>query len=208
MSTHPKFTRIFDGVADRSIMHALWRRHDDAPFDKIRWSGGRDVGTWFEISQEAHDDMFELMPPIWLGSSMFAMSEALTESVHSVFVDHSIIGERRFFHGYCDLRLKGAAMSLRAAITARLTGSANDEVTRDEKLEAIWDTTPHEYRGYAGAINPDAWDAASIGKRTMLVFRSGGSSLVCLENLTDNEIARAYNPKYRETLLNRHAMAA
>lgn len=51
-------------------------------------------------------------------------------------------------------------------------------MTRDEQLKAIWRTTHRDYRGMLD------------GQRTILVLRQGGTHLVPLTNLTDDEIAR------------------
>lgn len=51
-------------------------------------------------------------------------------------------------------------------------------MTRDEALNAIWRYTHKDYRGMID------------GERTILTLRQGGTTLVCLKDLTDEEIAR------------------
>lgn len=40
--------KVFQGVASRQQMYALFNRHSQAPADLHRASGGRYVGEWFE----------------------------------------------------------------------------------------------------------------------------------------------------------------
>ncbi|MFC3637311.1 DUF1419 domain-containing protein [Camelimonas fluminis] len=208
MAATTKFTRIYQSVASSSAMYALWARHNDAPFDDIRLSGQRDVNTWFEVTKEAFDMMLGLMPPIWLGQGAFAICEAMTDSIHAVFIPAEINGALRFFAGYLDLSDRKSTERLRQAIVERLTASGPSLASRDEKLETIWNTTHRDFRGYAGSVDPDIWDAASMGKRTVLVLREGGTTLVCLEHLNDGEIDRLYNPAYERRSLERAAEAA
>jgi len=59
-------------------------------------------------------------------------------------------------------------------------------MTRGEKLEHIWSSTPDDYRGYAG----HRWPLTTRGERTVLVLSGGlGTVLKPLRDLTDDEIA-------------------
>ncbi len=77
---------------------------------------------------------------------------------------------------------------MRAAIIAHETGAV-DSMTREEKLEAIWNATHPDFRGVAGATNPHAWPPEHHGKRTILFNAGGqGSVLKLLEDLSNDEI--------------------
>jgi len=54
-------------------------------------------------------------------------------------------------------------------------------------LRLIYRWTPSDYKGRAGQYNPEAWAEADRGKPTVMVFRNG-STLILLENMTDEEI--------------------
>lgn len=82
----PAHRKVFEGVASRHEMYALFNRHAQAPFDDNRMNGTLYVGEWFEISEADHDHMFEILPPLFYSGDMFAMREFLAASVTSVFL--------------------------------------------------------------------------------------------------------------------------
>ena len=47
----PAHRKVFEGVASRHEMYALFNRHGQAPFDDDRMNGTRYVGEWFEVSR-------------------------------------------------------------------------------------------------------------------------------------------------------------
>lgn len=86
---------------------------------------------------------------------------------------------------------------MRAAIIAFET-RAFDSMTRAEKLEAIWAWAPDDYKGIAGAADPEAWPTEHLGKRTILVNGGAlGTVLKLLEQLTDTEIEEKLAPQAR-----------
>ena len=186
MSIQPPFRKVFEGVATRSQMFALFNRHSDTPgVDPL--SGKPYASEWFEIEASSYHFMLALLPPLFQRTGMFGMSEYKAGNVTSVFFAIRIRGRERWFHGFCDLSDKRSPDAMRAAIIARETG-AIDSMTREEKLEAIWSATPADYRGIAGEANPDAWPEHK-GKRTILTYVAGqGTTLKLLEDLTDEEI--------------------
>lgn len=132
--------------------------------------------------------MFEVLPPIFLTTTMFAMSEARAGSVHSVFFAITILDRRRWFHGYCDLADRGSPHRMRAAILASETNILDGFATRDEKLQAIWENTHPDFCGTATASPPDAWPPEYRGRQTIVVYEEGsGTVLKLLEHLTDFE---------------------
>ncbi|AYG64323.1 MULTISPECIES: DUF1419 domain-containing protein [Rhizobium] len=177
--------KVFQGVATRPQMFRMFDRHVQRP---NRWDGDATplyAGEWFEIAEAEHDYMFEILPPLWIRGSMFAMREFLTSSVTSVFFALRIDDAIRYFHAYCDLSDKTSVETMRVAIIDRESCHIR-AMTRDERLEHIWSTTADDYRGYAGA----RWPAAARGKRTVLLYgRKEGSFLKLLEDLTNDEIA-------------------
>lgn len=181
------FRKVFPGIATVEDSAALRAHHDDLPPDELM-DGRCYADEWFEIPQEFYDDALDALPPLFMRSGMFAMSEFKGADVASVYFALRIRARGRWFHGFCDLRDPRAPEAMRAAIIARETGSV-ESMTRDEKLELIWNTTPEDYRGYAGSLNPDAWPPAHRGKRTILMHGGGvGTVLTLLEDLSDVEI--------------------
>lgn len=181
------FQKIFEGVATRQKMFELFNQCPHCS-DEDRFSGKIYVGRWFEITHGGYEAMFEILPPLFVRSGMFAMSEFKAGAVTSVFFEIAILGHKRWFHGYCDIADPGSPETMRAAILAReaagLTG-----MTREEKLELIWENTHPRFRGVPGQANPHAWSAEHRGKRTMLVNGGGlGTVLKLLDQLTDLEI--------------------
>lgn len=187
MSSHQPFRKIHSGIAAGEKMCALFNRHADLPIEQ-RISGDTYAGEWFEISQADYLNMLDVLPPLFMRSGMFGMSEFKAENVTSVLFEITIRGRRRWFHGYCDLSDRQSPDRMRAAIIAFETGAV-DSMTRAEKLEAIWLLTDDDFKGIAGALNPSAWPPEHRGKRTILVNGGGlGTILKLLEDLTDAEI--------------------
>jgi hypothetical protein len=48
MFVSPAIRKVFEGVASRHEMYALFNRHSQSPFDDDRMNGTRYVGEWFE----------------------------------------------------------------------------------------------------------------------------------------------------------------
>ncbi|MGV1898272.1 DUF1419 domain-containing protein [Agrobacterium vitis] len=48
MFNPPTIRKVFEGVASRHEMYALFNRHSQAPFDDNRMNGTLYVGEWFE----------------------------------------------------------------------------------------------------------------------------------------------------------------
>lgn len=187
MSNHPPFRKVFECVATREQMFALFNRHSDTPgVDTL--SGKAYASEWFEIEASSYHFMLGLLPPLFQRTGMFGMAEYRAGNVTSVFFAIRVRGRERYFHGFCDLSDKRSPDAMRAAIIARETG-AIDSMTRGEKLEAIWTATHADFRGIAGNANPDAWPPEHQGKRTILIDVAGlGTTLKLLEDLTDEEI--------------------
>ncbi|MBP1884921.1 MULTISPECIES: DUF1419 domain-containing protein [Sinorhizobium] len=185
MTSSPAIRKVFQGVASRQQMFRMFDRHAQRP---NRWEGDATplyAGEWFEIAEAEHDYMFEVLPPLWIRGSMFAMCELLTGSVASVFFALRIDEALRYFHGYCDLSDKAFVEAMRVAIVERESRPVR-AMTRKERLEHIWSSTADDYRGYAG----ERWAEASRGKRTVMLYGGKeGTFLTLLEDLTDDEIA-------------------
>ncbi|MCR5860602.1 DUF1419 domain-containing protein [Mesorhizobium sp. J428] len=197
MTSPPPFRKVFDGVATREQMFQLFNRHKDTPgVDPI--SGTPYTGEYFEIAAEQYHFMLALLPPLFMRTGMFGMSEFKAGNVTSVFCAMRIRGRERWFHGFCDLSDKRSPDTMRAAIIAHETGAV-DSMTREEKLEAIWSATNADFRGIAGEANPDAWLVEHHSKRTILVHAVGqGTTLKLLEDLSDEEIdSRMQNVRAR-----------
>jgi hypothetical protein len=185
MQNTSPFRKIFHGVATGQQMFGLFRRYSDAPFDADRTHGRRDAGEWFEIGEREYDYMLDILPPRFMRGGMFAMSEFLAGSVTSLFLAIGIDSKSRWFHGYRDLSDKGSPDRLRAAIIERESRSVG-AMSRQEKIEHIWSTTPVDDRGYAGK----GWPQALQGKRTILACNGNHvTDLKLLDHLTDDEIA-------------------
>lgn len=183
--TSPAIRKVFQGVADRHQMFQMFDRHSQLP---NRWDGNTTslyAGEWFEIGEREHDYMFEILPPLWIRGTIFAMREFLTGSVTSVFFALRIDEAIRYFHGYCDLSDPQFAERMRVAIIERESRPVR-AMTREERLEHIWSCTADAYRGYAGDYSPEIASA----KRTVLFYAGkAGSALKPLDDLTDEEIA-------------------
>lgn len=183
MSNQPPFRKVFEGIATRTQMFALFNRHSDTPgVDTL--SGKPYASEWFEIEASSYHFMLSLLPPLFQRTGMFGISEYKAGNVTSIFFAIRIRGRERWYHGFCDLSDKRSPDAMRAAITARETGAV-DSMTREEKLEAIWSATPVDFRSIAG----EAWPPEHHGKRAMLTYVAGkGTTLKLLEDLTDEEI--------------------
>lgn len=177
--------KVFQGIADRRQMFRMFDRHAQRP---NRWEGDESAlyqGEWFEIGQADHDHMFEVLPPLWMRSDMFAMREFLTGSITSIFFTLSIDGRVRYFHGYCDLSDRVSAAQMRDAIVERETRPGR-AMTREERLDHIWSSTHDEYRGFADRRFPDA----QRGNRIVMMCASWQDrDFKLLAELTDAEIA-------------------
>ncbi|GAC1045336.1 DUF1419 domain-containing protein [Rhizobium sp. No.120] len=185
MTPSPAIRKVFQGIANRSQMFRMFDRHHQRP---NRWGGDATplyVGEWFEIGEAEHDYMFEILPPLWIRGSMFAMREFLTGSVTSVFFALRIDEAIRYFHGYCDLSDRPSVETMRVAIIEHESRPVRS-MAREERLEHIWSSTADDYRGYAG----ERWPDASRGKRTVMLYGGkGGTFLKLLDDLSDDEIA-------------------
>ena len=183
--TFSPIRKVFQGIADRRQMFAMFDRHAQRPDRGQGDAGSLYAGEWFEIGQAAHDYMFEALPPVILAVDMFALREFLTRSVTSVFFTWWIDGRARYFHGYCDLADITSGRRMREAIVERETRPVR-AMTRQERLEHIWSSTHDDYRGYAG----ERWPAPDRDKRTITVYggRHGTTSKL-LDGLTDAEIS-------------------
>lgn len=185
MNTFPAIRKVFQGVASRQQMFHMFDRHRQRPRRFEDDASTLYAGEWFEVDQICHDYMFEILPPLWIKTEMFAIREFLTGSVTSIFFTLSIDGRIRHFHGYCDLADKGSPERMRTAIVER-ESRPDRSMTREERLEHIWSSTADDYRGYVG----ERWPAADRGKRTVVFFaKPGGTTLKLLEDLTEVEIA-------------------
>ncbi|KQT04624.1 hypothetical protein ASG42_23545 [Rhizobium sp. Leaf391] len=185
MNPSPAIRKVFQGVATRQQMFRMFDRHTQRP---NRWESDASslyAGEWFEIAATEHDYMFEILPPLWIRGSIFAMREYLTGSVTSVFFTLRIDGVIRHFHGYCDLSDRSAVELMRVAIVDRESRPVRS-MSRDERLEHIWSSTADDYRGYAG----DRWPQSDRGCRTVVLYGGKeGTFLKLLDDLTDEEIS-------------------
>lgn len=177
--------KIFQGTTSRQQMFSLFDRHAKRPTRGQDDAAVLYAGEWFEISEACHDYMFEILPPLWIRGSMFAMREFLTGSVTSVFFALRIDGVIRHFHGYCDLSNHSSVESMRLGIFERESRPVR-AMTRVERLEHIWSATADAYRGYAR----ERWPAAMQGQRTVMLWSIGNGTISkLLSDLTDDEVA-------------------
>ena len=190
MPVHPSFRKIFPVVASREAMFALTNRNSKAPFKEGRVNGTLYSGSWFEVAAAQYDEMLDIMPPLFLRPDMFAMSEFNGGKIAIVFVTLMIAGVRRWFLGFCDLAISSSPEMLRDAIVTRETGPDPDRLIREEKLEAIWNATSWEWKGYAGVAQD--WEPHHLGKRTIVDSRGDlrPSVLCLLDHLSDEQIER------------------
>ena len=189
----PRNRKVFEGVASRREMYALFNRHSEAPFDEFRMSGRRHVGEWFEVSQAEYDHMFNILLPLFIRGDMFAMGERLAESVTSIFLSLRIDGRLRWFHGHCDLADSGSPDRLRATIIERESRPVR-AMARQEKLDHIWSTTGAGFRAYADNRFP----GGLRGRPIVLVYTAAQARIwKLLDKLTDDEIAAKLPVQFR-----------
>ncbi|WP_159952660.1 DUF1419 domain-containing protein [Rhizobium sp. 18065] len=185
MNTSSPTAKVYQGVASRQQMFRMFDRHHQRP---NRWDDDAMslyTGEWFEIGEAEHDYMFEILPPLWIRGSVFAMREFLTGSVTSVFFALRIDGSIRHFHSYCDLSDQGSVERMRVAITERESRPIR-AMTRQERLEHIWSTTVDQYRDYSEENCPQSLP----GRRLITIYGAAGAvQQTLLDDLTDNEIA-------------------
>lgn len=190
----PAIRKVYEGVASRHEMYALFNRHAQAPFDDDRIAGTRYIGEWFEISEADHDHMFEILPPLFYRGDMFAMREFLAASVTSVFFALRIDDRTRWFHSYCDLGDRPSLDRMRSEIIARESRPMR-AMSRQEKLDHIWSITGPDYRGYADARFP----ANLRNRQIVLVYRAAqGRIWKLLDDLTAEEIASKLPVQFRQ----------
>jgi len=202
VNTSSQIRKVYQGTADRHQMFRLFDRHAQRP---NRFKGDSSMlyaGEWFEITEREHDYMFEVLPPLWIRGSMFAMREFLTGSVTSVFFALRIDGVIRHFHGYCDLSYERSVEEMRLAIIERETRPMR-AMTRDERLEHIWSTTADAYRGYSDQTSPQYLPDQRV---ISLYTKARSARLKLLDDLTDDEVASKLPVQLRH--LGRAAAAA
>jgi hypothetical protein len=166
-------------------MFTLFDRHARRPNRREEGASILYAGEWFEITEAGHDYMLEVLPPLWIRGSIFAMREFMTGSVTSVCFALRINRAIRYFHGYCDLSDGNSVEAMRQAIIEREC-RPESAMTREERLEHIWSITSEAYRGYACA----RWPNSVRGQRTV-VLQAGAGALFqkLLSDLTDDEIS-------------------
>jgi len=179
MITSPATAKVFQGVASRQQMFRMFDRHAQRP---NRWDGDAApfyAGEWFEIGETEYDYMFEVLPPLWVRGSMFAMREYMTGSVTSVFFALRIDAAIRYFQAIAIFPTRHPS---KRCASPSSSAKAVRSMTRQERLEHIWSTTADDYRGYAG----DKWPQSARGKRTVVLYGGNeGTFLKLLEELTD-----------------------
>ncbi|NRP88498.1 hypothetical protein GFPCMMHI_04420 [Ensifer adhaerens] len=185
MNTSSQIRKVYRGTADRHQMFRLFDRHAQRPHRFEDDATALYAGEWFEITEREHNYMFEILPPLWIRGSMFAMREFPTGSVTSVFFALRIDGVIRFFHGYCDLSNGGSVEGMRLAIIEREMRPVR-AMMRQERLEHIWSTTADAYRGYSDQTSANY----PPGHRIITLYSAAGSARSkLLDGLTDDEIA-------------------
>ncbi|NTI26564.1 DUF1419 domain-containing protein (plasmid) [Rhizobium rhizogenes] len=185
MNTPSAIRKVYQGIADRHQMFRMFNRHAQRSHRFDGDASAHYAGEWFEISEREHDYMFEILPPLWIRGTMFAMREFLTGSVTSVFFSLRIDRVVRHFHGYCDLSDGGSVEQMRLAIIERETRPVR-AMTRDERLEHIWSATSDAYRGYSDESSPYYLP----GHRVITLYSEAASARSkLLDDLTDDEIA-------------------
>ncbi|SCW83787.1 Protein of unknown function [Rhizobium mongolense subsp. loessense] len=185
MNTSSQIRKVYQGTADRHQMFRLFDRHAQRPHRFEDDATALYAGEWFEITEREHDYMFEILPPLWIRGSMFAMREFLTGPVTSVFFALRIDGVIRFFHGYCDLSNDRSVEHMRLAIIERETRPVR-AMTRRERLEHIWSATADAYRGYSDQTSPQYLPDQRV---ISLYTKARSAKLKLLDGLTDDEIA-------------------
>ena len=195
MFNPPTIRKVFEGVASRHEMYALFNRHSQSPFDNDRLSGRRYADEWFEITEADHDHLFEILPPLFIRGEMFAMREFQAASVTSVFFALKIDDRFRWFHGYCDLADHGSPNRMRAEIIERDSRPVR-VMNRQEKLDHIWSTTGADFRAYAYAYA--RFPADLRNRQIVLVYPAAqGKIWKLLDDLTDEELAAKLPVQFR-----------
>lgn len=178
-------TKVYQGVAKCSDMFRMFDRHRNRPnrFDDDQ--SAVYAGEWFEIEKGSYEYMLDVLPPLWIRGSIFAMREFMAGWVTSVFIAVRIADARRYFHTYCDLSDPVSVERMHAEILAR-ENRQGCAMSREERLEHIWSTAADDHRGYAG----ERWPKPLRGHRTVVLFDGKeGRFLKLLDSLTDDEIA-------------------
>ncbi len=201
MSTPSAIRKVYQGAADRHQMFRLFDRYAQRPHRFDADASALYAGEWFEITEREHDYMFEILPPLWIRGSMFAMREFLTGPVTSVFFALRIDGVIRF-HGYCDLSDGRSVEQMRLAIIERETRPVRS-MTREERLEHIWSATADAYRGYS---DESSTQYLPVQRVITLYSEAGSARSKLLNDLTDDEIATKLPVQLRH--LARAAVAA
>ncbi|WP_353039106.1 DUF1419 domain-containing protein [Mesorhizobium sp. M1300] len=93
MPDRPSFRKIFGNVATREQMFALFNRDREAP-PEDRNSGKAYACQWFEIEASEYHFMLDVLPPLFLRTGMFGMSEFKAGFITSVFFEITIRGQR------------------------------------------------------------------------------------------------------------------
>lgn len=115
MTQDPPFRKISDDVVTREKMFELLNLVPDVPAEEIV-SGKAYANQWFEIRESEFELMLDRLPPLFLRSGMFAMSELKAGSIGLVFFDIMIYARSRWFAGYCDLGDRSSPDAMRTAI--------------------------------------------------------------------------------------------
>lgn len=183
--TSSAIRKVYEGVAERRQMFAMFDRHAQRPDRFNDDAGALYRGEWFEIGRAEHDYMLEILPPLWMRGEMFAMREFLIGSITSIVFALSIDGRIRYFHGYCDLSDRTSPERMREAIVERESRPLR-AMTRPERLDHIWSSTHDDYRGYAD----ERFASAERGKRIVMMCASWHArDFRLLDQLTDAEIS-------------------
>ncbi|WP_287331825.1 DUF1419 domain-containing protein [Mesorhizobium sp.] len=95
---------------------ALFNRDQEAP-PEDRISGKAYVSQWFEIEASEYRFMLDVLPPLFLRTGMFGMSEFKAGYITSVFFKITIRGRRRWFTGFATSDPQSPA-AMREAVTA------------------------------------------------------------------------------------------
>jgi len=188
MITDRPFRKIFPTVATGKKMYELLNPHADLPIEQ-RIDGTAYAGAWFEITQADYAFMLDILPPLFMRTGMFGMSEFKAGNVTSVFFEITIHVRRRWFHGFCDMSDRFAPDRMRAAIIA-FEWHAFDSMTRAEKLEAIWILTPDDFKGSAEGGDASAAQSEQRDTRAVIFNHDeDGRITKPLTDLTDAEVA-------------------
>jgi len=94
MPTDRPFRKIHRGIATGKKMYELFNRGADLPIEQ-RISGEAYAGEWFEIGQTDYLFMLDVLPPLFMRTGMFGVSEFKAGNVTSVFFEITIRGRRR-----------------------------------------------------------------------------------------------------------------